>query len=68
MVVFANLAGNWIELGDDDYVENEPAEIFVAEKLLDTEFHSLNNFLKVSHGDLIYNIHISQIQWANDRY
>ena len=68
MVVFANLNGKWIELGDNDFIENEPAEIFVNDNLAPNETNCINKFLKVSHNNFIYHIHISQIQWANDRY
>lgn len=66
MVVYANLAGKWIELGDNDYIEDEPAEIFANFKLEKENFRPSNNFLKISHGTLTYNVHISQIQWASD--
>ena len=68
MVVYANLCGSWLELGDDDCIDGEPAEMFVNYTLSKNELNSLNKFLRVSHKNLIYNVHISQIQWANDRY
>lgn len=68
MVVFANLTGTWTELGDNDSIENEPVEMFVNYKLLKENFIPLNGFLKISHDDFVYNVHISQIQWLCDRY
>lgn len=68
MVVFANLTGKWIELGDNDYIEDMPSEIYVNEKLSNQNDFSSNNFLKIEHDKFIYNVHISQIQWLNDRY
>lgn len=68
MVVFVNIVGKWTELGDGDYIENQPAEIYVNDILSKENIHSLNNFIKVTHNNLIYNVHISQIQWALDRY
>lgn len=68
MVVYANLAGNWEELGDNDLIEGEPSEIYANENFIKTFSIPNNNFLKISHKDLIYNVHISQIQWATDRY
>lgn len=68
MIVFANLTGTWTELGDNDFIEDEPVEMFINYKLLKENSIPLNNFLKVSHNDLIYNVHISQIQWLSDRY
>lgn len=68
MIVFANLNGKWTELGDDDYIEDETAEIFVNSNLSKNISKFSNSFLEVSHGNLIYHVHISQIQWANDRY
>lgn len=68
MIVFANLTGKWIELGDNDEIEDTPVEIFVNNNLSKNELNSLNKFLQISHNDFIYHIHISQIQWANDKY
>ena len=68
MVVFANLAGTWTELGDNDLIESQPAEIYANENFFKTFSIPNNNFLKISHNDLVYNVHISQIQWACDRY
>lgn len=68
MVVYANLAGNWEELGDNDLIEDQPAEIYANDYFVKKFSIPRNNFLKVSHNDLVYNVHISQIQWATDRY
>lgn len=68
MVVYANLAGKWIELGDDNFIENQPAEIYINENFMKSSSIPNNSFLKISHKDLVYNVHISQIQWATDRY
>jgi hypothetical protein len=68
MVVFANIVGKWIELDGEDCIEDQPAEIYVNYILSKENINSLNKFLKVAHNNLIYNVHISQIQWATDRY
>lgn len=68
MVVFANLAGQWTELTGNDTIENEPAQIFVNDNLSKLECHLLNDFLCIEHSNFIYHVHISQIQWLNDRY
>ncbi len=68
MVVYANILGQWTELGDEDLIENEPAEMYVNYQLSKEELTTLNKFIKVSHKNLIYSIHISQVQWATDRY
>ncbi len=68
MVVYANLAGEWIELGDDNLIENQPAEIYVNENFMKSSSIPNNRFLKISHKNLVFNVHMSQIQWASDRY
>lgn len=68
MMVYANLLGRWTELGDDDYIEDETAEIYVNFQISKKESVIPNNFVAVSHNNLIYHIHPSQIQWISDRY
>lgn len=68
MVVCANLAGNWIELGDNDLIENQPAEIYANENFIKSSSISHDGFIKIHHKDLIYNVRISQVQWIVDRY
>lgn len=68
MVVYANLLGRWTELGDNDYIEDETAEIYVNFKLSKEKLVTTNQFLEVSHHNLIYHVHVSQIQWISDRY
>lgn len=68
MVVYTNINGQWIELGDDDFIENEPAEIYINENFIKSSIYKTKDFFQISHKNLVYNVHFSQIQWATDRY
>lgn len=65
MVVYANLLGKWTELGDEDMIEDETAEIYVNFELSKKNLNTTNQFLNVIHENEIYHIHVSQIQWKS---
>lgn len=66
MFVYANLCGKWIELNSDDYIEDEPSQIFVNDYLSKETLPTTNHFLRISHNHEIFHIHISQIQWRSE--
>lgn len=62
MAVYANILGNWTELGDNSSIEDMVPEQYVNEVLTKTNISTANTFVNVSHDFNDYVLHISQIQ------
>ncbi len=60
MAIYANVKGNWVELGDNDSIEN-----MVPEQFFNDIIHkriTVNDFVNVKYNYNDYSLHISQIQ------